>query len=765
MPQRRRVSFFGGRVSLKFRGRLNRLVIGGFVLLVVGCAGGQAREASDAEWRQYQAAIGVAKERPQEATRLLTEFLNQHPDNNLADDAAARLAELALQAADEKRAMDWLYFIVRNYPNAENADRARVLLAGMEARAGKPRDATRLLTKVRFGRLSPAERRLAFRLRADLTDDAVEHLSWQVRERDAVVDELKNADYESPVLGGGLADLEREIAASVDAMSDAELERAARTLKGQLPAGRVLLLLSRRALQQGDFAKASRKFRTVETLEFMKEDERLFEEVSLALQLRERIVDGDGVLLSFAEVASMPQPDFKGATGVIGVLLPLSGRFAKYGEESLKGILLAAQVFDPPPEHFEVDGQDDSSDGESQLTPSVSQASGARARGGDWLPEPLLGFESGAASDPDEGRKAAERKPSLRLVIRDSEGTPEAAALAVQSLAAEKGLMAIIGPLLGDTAEAAAPVADSLGIPLLALTSREEVPKNRSYVFRLRTSPRDEIRTLVDYASNELGAKRYAILYPKDNYGRGMRNHFWEAVLEQDGMVVASSGYDPKATDFAKPIRNMIGYTLLTAGERAALERRDTLLRRARRLDPIDARLVRTTAYAILGPEGDPLPPQVDFDVLFIPDSYDKIVLIAPQLSFHESGSVNLMGPSGWNHPDLLSIGRRHVRGAVISALFHEQSRFPFVSEFSRGFLETFGTSPDVFAAHGYDAARLVMVQLKAGVETREGVRNGILRTQAFPGASGVINMAPDGNAQKRPFLLKVRGGRLVSLD
>jgi ABC-type branched-subunit amino acid transport system substrate-binding protein len=749
----------GERVQLSFLGSLRSWVIGGVVLLLVGCAGGRAREASDAEWRQYQAAIKISKDQPQAATRLLTEFLTQHPDNNLADDAAARLAELALQAADEKRAMDWLYFIVRKYPNAENADRARVLLAGMEARADRPRDARRLLAKVRFGRLSPAERRLAYRLFADLSEDAVDHLSWQVRERDAVIDELKNADYESPVLGGGLADLEREIAASVDAMTDGDLQRAARASKGQLPAGRVLLLLSRRALQQGDFDKASRFFRKVESLEFMKEDERLFEEVSLALQLRERIVDGDGVLPSFAEVAAMPQPDFEGATGVIGVLLPLSGRFAKYGEESLKGILLAARVFEPPPKRFEVDPGHDSPDEAPQQSPPVSGA--PRSRGDDRLPEPLMGFESGMAS----GRDAEDDKPRLRLVIRDSEGTPEAAALAVQSLAAEKGLVAIIGPLLGDTAEAAAPIADSLGIPLLTLTSREEVPKNRSYVFRLRTSPRDEIRTLVDYASNELGAKRYAILYPKDNYGRGMRDHFWEAVLKQDAMVVASSGYDPKATDFAKPIRNMIGYTLLTTGERAALERRDTLLRRARRLDPIDARLVRTTAYAILGPEGDPLPPQVDFDVLFIPDSHDKIVLIAPQLSFHESGSVHLMGPSGWNHPDLLSIGRRHVRGAVISALFHEQSRFPFVSEFTRGFSETFGASPDVFAAHGYDAARLVMVQLKAGVETREGIRNGILRTQAFPGASGVINMAPDGNAQKRPFLLKVRGGRLVSLD
>ncbi len=725
------VSFDGAgivRVEIDGLHQLRPLAAAGMALLVVACAGVGGRGASDAETRQYQAALDTAKENPLEGTRMLSEFLSANPRSSLADDAAAQLAELSLQAADEQQAMDWLYVIVRDYPNEENADRARVLLAGMEARVGRPREAQRLLAKVRFGKLSSAERRLAYRLHADLSDDPVERLTWQVRERTAVIDELKDAEYESPVLGGGLDDLEGEIAASVDAMSDQELLRATRVLRDELPAGRALLRRSRRSLQRGEFEQASRHFRRAESLELMTADRTLFEEVALALELRERIVDGGGELPSFASVAAIPLPDLEYTSGVIGVVLPLSGRFADYGEKSLKGILLAARIFDASP--------------------------GETASG-----KPVM---SRGLGDPPEETK---HEGGLRLVIRDSEGSPEAAALAIESLAAEEGLMAIIGPLLGDSSEAAAPIADELGIPLLALTSREEVPQSRSYVFRLRTSPRDEIRTLVDYASKELGAQRYAILYPKDNYGRGMRNHFWEAVSEQGGTVVASSGYEPDATDFATPIRSMIGFTLLTEDERTALERRDSLLRRARRLDPTDARLVRSAAYAIPGPHGDPLPPQVDFDVLFIPDSHDKVVLIAPQLTFHEITDVTLMGPSGWNDPALLSIGRKHVRGAVISALFHEQSRFPFVSEFVRDFNETFGTPPDVFAAHGYDAARLVMVQLNAGADTREGVRNGILRSQGFPGASGVINMAPDGNARKRPFLLKVRGGRLISLD
>jgi branched-chain amino acid transport system substrate-binding protein len=297
------------------------------------------------------------------------------------------------------------------------------------------------------------------------------------------------------------------------------------------------------------------------------------------------------------------------------------------------------------------------------------------------------------------------------------------------------------------------------------LTSRKEVPRDRAYVFRVRTTPDDEIHRLVRFASREKGALHYGILYPRDEYGYAMRDRFWTAVEAEGGTVVASSGYEPGVTDFAKPIRRMIGYDLLTPAEKKTLARREEVLRRGRRLDPGDAAIARRVAYAIHGPEGEALPPIVDFDALFIPDSQDNVVLIAPQLTFHEVNDVQLLGPGEWNHPDLVAIGRKHVRGAVISALFHAESRFPFVADFVRDYEAIYQGKPDVYSAHSYDATRILMVQLAAGEVTRDGVRDGILLTQGFPGASGVISVGADGNARKRPFLLQVQGGRIISLD
>ena len=82
-----------------------------------------------------------------------------------------------------------------------------------------------------------------------------------------------------------------------------------------------------------------------------------------------------------------------------------------------------------------------------------------------------------------------------------------------------------------------AAVDESESVPLLALTASEAVSAGRPHVFRVRTQPREEVALLVDYAVRELGAQHFAVLYPRDTYGRGLRRMFWEAVEEQGGRI------------------------------------------------------------------------------------------------------------------------------------------------------------------------------------------------------------------------------------
>jgi ABC-type branched-subunit amino acid transport system substrate-binding protein len=390
--------------------------------------------------------------------------------------------------------------------------------------------------------------------------------------------------------------------------------------------------------------------------------------------------------------------------GSIGVVLPLSGRFAGFGEETLQGILLAAGVF-------------------------------------------------------------GEENAAVRVAIRDSAGRPERAAAGVRDLARDEKVVAIVGPLLAGECEAAARAADDEGIPLVTLTHRPEVARDRPHVFRVRTMPQEEVQTLVDHSMRNLGALTFAILYPRDAYGRGLRDLFWDVVEERGGEIVGVASYEPDATDFGDPIRRLVGYVLLTDEEKGLIKEREAMRRRARRLPPEEAMVLRDEALALTGPDEAPLPPIVDFDALFIPESHEKVVLITPQLAFHEVTGTRLLGPNDWFDGDLLAIARKHVEGALLTAQFFPESPLSFVQSFASDFESAFERPPDALAAQGFDAANLVLVQLADRRDTRASVRDGILTVQAYPGVSGILSMRADGNALKRPFLLEIERGRFVQVE
>jgi ABC-type branched-subunit amino acid transport system substrate-binding protein/predicted negative regulator of RcsB-dependent stress response len=679
------------------------------------------------EIQQYDEAVALESSDPKEASRRLEAFLKEHQRSALAEAAAARRARIAQDAGDRAKAVFWLRWLVENHPRGEHSDSARVQLTRLSYQAGDLETAYWAIDDVRVRRLTGAQKRTYYRMRAELAEDRVERVRWLATARVAAID--------AEVQEQSLELIDAEIQQVVDALSALELLRAADMLGSDPPAGRVALRLAELHMDAGDYDAAAGELRTGSRLQIGENERLLLEELSMRMDLYESGRGIDELLPHFESLAEQRLPSTQGAVGVLGVVLPLSGPYASYGEESLRGVLLAAGVFDA-------------------TLPSDSI---------DWQQEPKQrGAPTGRAGEAGRGEPPAGR---IRVLIRDSGGDPARASAAVRALADEDDVVAIVGPLRSGESEAAARAAEDAEIPLIALTTREDVPRDRPNVFRLRTTPADELRYLVDYAFEKQGARRFAVLYPEDGYGRGMRDHFWRMVEDRDGFVVGVSSYDPNATDFGDAIRRMIGFELLTRSERGALAEREAFLRRSRRLPTEHAALAREIAADLIGPESELLPPIVDFDALFIPDGYGKIGLIAPQLAFNGLVGVQLLGPGEWNHPDLIAIAQEHVSGAVISALFDPNSRFPFVATFVDDYRAAFGTEPDAYSAHAYDAANLVLVQLAKGRQTREDVRKGILRTQSYPGASGVISLSPDGNARKRPFLLRVNGSQMEALD
>ncbi len=676
------------------------VVLLGVALLATGCAGMRepARvKATEEQRNAYAAAVADVVDDPRAARRSLDSFVKRWPESPLAADASARLGRLALKRGDEDAALRHFAFIVDNHPESEPADLARVELAKLHQARGDGAAAAKALARAHLSQLSVDEQREAYRVLADVASDPVARIRWLAQLRAVEPDEDSQAM------------IDVEIDELLLSMDESELTRASEQIGKQIPGARILLRAADLALDEGDLALARRNLARAGRPPIAPQYKARLAAVTERLRLREEGPLEEIELPSLAEAARRELPSTRGARGTLGVVLPLSGPYARVGEESLQGVLLAAGVFGPAP-------------------------------------------KAGA-------------EPRVRVVVRDSAGRPERAAEAVRQLARDDEVAAIIGPLLSGECEAAAAAADSAGVPLLALSAREEISRSRPNVFRVRTMPKEEVRALVRHAMQNLEAQRFAILYPRDAYGRGLRRLFWEAVETHGGRVVGIASYDPEATDFAGPIRRLVGYEMLTPGEKEALKEREKMMRKARRLPTEEAAALRKEARSLTDPEGELLPPIVDFDALFIPDSHEKVVLIAPQLAYHEAVGARLLGPNGWYHPDLVPIARGHVEGAVFTALFFPDSPLPFVRAFTRRYEATYAVEPDVFAAQAYDAANLVLVQLARGLASREAVRDGMLSVQAYPGVTGVLSMRADGNARKRPFLLGIERGHIRQLD
>ena len=721
---------------------------------MVACAGtGPFGERVPEEQRRaYDAALQPLPADPAAAQSRLEAFLKTFPGGPLSDDATEELARLALLQGRPQEAFDRLREVIRSYPKGNRVDSVRVRLARWEWDQGRTVEAVELVEAVRVRKLEPADRRAFYRLLAKMSPDPVDELinlaslrkEWSA-EVSRLGDDPTSASERSQA-ESRLRLVDVEIDDLLLALSWEQLTQASSALGRQIPAGRVELTMVWREMVGGQLEQARARLLEAEKYPMMSGGEERLTNLKVRLQDDSHAVAE--FVPDFEEALAGDWPDLADAEGTLGVVLPLSGRYSPFGQAVLRGIILASNVFN------QEGGPDQAGIGSTAERPEVE-------------PDPSVSAAGDGALLAEVEASVREAGPGtgVRILVRDSAGDPDRAAAAVRELASDERVVAVIGPVFSAESEAAAHQAELLGIPLLALSNRMSLPNEKKWVFRLRLTPEDEVGALVEYAVEDRELTRFAILYPTNRYGRGMRTRYWDTVRERGGQVVAVAGYDPAATDFNDSIRKLVGYDLLTPNEQVALEERAKAMRRGRRLEPEEAGLLREILYSQLGPESRPLPPLVDFDALFIPDSHDKIQLIAPQLAFHEVDGVQLLGSSQWNDPELVKIGRGHVRGAVISTGFDVNSEAVPVNRFVSDHREAFALEPDEFSSVGYDATRLVLTQWVAGRTSRTQVREGLLLVYGYPGASGVTTIGPDGNARKRPFLLQVKRGRFRAVD
>jgi len=341
--------------------------------------------------------------------------------------------------------------------------------------------------------------------------------------------------------------------------------------------------------------------------------------------------------------------------------------------------------------------------------------------------------------------KGGEQDPGLELLIRDTKDTREHALAGLEDLAHNEKVMAVIGPLSSKTAAPVAEKAQELGVPIITLTQKDGITEGRDMVFRNFLTPSREVKRILSPSMIDKGIKRFAILYPDNSYGRFFMNLLWDRIEELGGNVTAVESYPPDKTDFAEQIKKMTG---------VYYPRPAFLIEKMVEMRPPEEEECRIYP--------DKPEPFIDFDAVFIPDNYQRVAMIAPQLPYHDVQDVLLMGTSLWQSPQLIEIARDYVQGAIFPSGFFEGTGEPEVRNFITAYKASFHSDPGLLAAVGYDSIRLLQkIMGEVTVNTRKDIRNELFGIQDYRGVTGDIVFDPEGELLNEPFLLTVSGRRM----
>jgi branched-chain amino acid transport system substrate-binding protein len=308
----------------------------------------------------------------------------------------------------------------------------------------------------------------------------------------------------------------------------------------------------------------------------------------------------------------------------------------------------------------------------------------------------------------------AHGKP-VELVWRDDATNPEVGLQAATEMVEELGLRVVIGAVTSSVTLRIAPVFERNRAILLSPTaSAPQITQTGDWIFRNYPSDILEGTSMADFA-RDLGLERIAVLAVDNEFGEGLREVF--------------------AEKFQSKFREIVGSYVFPEGDTAAI---DQILQELRGLKPEAIYLISYTADA------------VHFLRRKQELKLDAIVLGTSSIHgevFRRAGSAaeNLIYPQ---------------------PSFDADSDEPGIRDFVGRYRERYKEEPDTFAAHGYDALKLLVLAIQRGGSAHPSdVRVGLLGISDYVGASGHTAFDDSGDVVQYPRIFIVRQGRPVAYD
>lgn len=291
-----------------------------------------------------------------------------------------------------------------------------------------------------------------------------------------------------------------------------------------------------------------------------------------------------------------------------------------------------------------------------------------------------------------------EGKLNLELVVEDTACDPGNAVPAVNKLVSVDHVSAIAGPTCSGESFSTSAIVNDNKVPTVSPSATNAKLSTDAGDYWFRVSPSDAFqgRLMADYAKQELGAKRAAVLYLNNDWGLGLKDEFVAEFKKSGGQIAITETIEPDTTD------------------------------------------VRTQLTKIRA---------LNSDLIYMPCFPKECAVALKQMS--DMGiKTQVLGADGADDPATLATLGNAANGFTLTVPSGAGE------EFNAKFKAKYGTDAGAYAAQSYDA---VMVLAKAAAETDGSgeAMKGYLYTVDYDGVTGEVKFDSNGDVTSAKYDLK----------
>ncbi|WP_298590791.1 ABC transporter substrate-binding protein [uncultured Selenomonas sp.] len=301
----------------------------------------------------------------------------------------------------------------------------------------------------------------------------------------------------------------------------------------------------------------------------------------------------------------------------------------------------------------------------------------------------------------------------IELVSVDDKSEAAESINAATKLISDDDVKIIVGPATTGLVLAETQTATDAKVPIIApcATSPEATVENgkvKPYVFRSCFIDPQQGEVMATFAAKDLKAKT-AIIYVDNSsdYSKSLAKVFREKFEAAGGKVVMEEAFLQKDQDFKATLTKL------------------------------------KTANA---------------DVMFVPAYYEEVGKIVKQAREMGINSA-ILGTDGWDDTKVVDIaGADALNNTFFSTHYSEKDAE--VQGFIEAYKKKYNRAPNVFAALGYDAGKMLVDALKrAGSGDTEKIREALEATKDLKVGTGTISMDKNHNPIKTAVILEMKNG------